>query len=119
MTGKGTKKIPITRFVIEDMKEIRLCPRNSVPFRTNFNEDTGTLTAHFPSLIRKARPFHKDRWVKIGKQDALLTVERKSILAAREREKLECKEIRRENTSKRSAIEGTMSARSGIRAPGT
>jgi hypothetical protein len=39
-----------------------------------------------------------------------MVVERKSILAAREREKLERKEVRRENTSKRAAIEGTMSA---------
>lgn len=110
MTGKGPNKIPITSFVIEDMKEIRRCPRNSVPFRTNYNEDNGTLTAHFSLADCKACPFHKDCWVKIGKQDALMTVERKSILAAREREKLECKEIRRENTSKRSAIEGTISA---------
>ena len=110
MTGKGQNKIPITRFVIDDLKTVRLCPRNSVPFRTNYNEEKGTLTAHFPLADCKACPFNKDCWVKINKKDAVLTVERKSILAAREREKLDCKEIRLENTSKRAAIEGTMSA---------
>jgi hypothetical protein len=38
-----------------------------------------------------------------------MMVERKSILDAREREKLERKEIRRENNNMRAAIEGTIS----------
>jgi hypothetical protein len=110
MTGKGPNKLPLTSFAIEGLKTIRRCPRNSVPFRTNYNEENGTLSAHFPLADCKACPFHKECWVKIGKSDAVMTVERKSILAAREREKLERKEIRIENTSKRAAIEGTMSA---------
>ena len=110
MTGKGPNKLPLTSFVIEDPQTIRRCPRNSVPFRTNYNKENGTLSAHFSLADCKACPFHKECWVKIGKSDALMVVERKSILAAREREKLERKEIRRENTSKRAAIEGTMSA---------
>ena len=106
MIGKGPNKISITSFVIEGLKTIRRCPRNPVPFRTNCNEENGTLTAHFPLADCKACPFNKYCWVKIGKKDALLTVERKSILAAREREK----EIGRENTSKRAAIEGSIFA---------
>jgi hypothetical protein len=65
MTGKGPNKIPITSFVIEDLKTIRLCPRNSA-FRTNYYEETGTLSAHFSLADCAACPFNKEYWVKIG-----------------------------------------------------
>lgn len=47
LTGKGPNKIPLTSFMIEDLTTIRRCPRNSVPFRTNYNEENKTLSAHF------------------------------------------------------------------------
>jgi hypothetical protein len=110
MTGKESNKIPVTKFEIEDLKTIKLCPGNCVPFRTSCNEEKGILTAHFSLADCKQCPFNKKCRVKLDKKNAVLRIDRKSLLAAREREKLGCKEMRRENTSKRSAIEGTISA---------
>ena len=36
--------------MIEDLQTIRRCPRNSVPFRTNYNEENGTLSAMRPTI---------------------------------------------------------------------
>ncbi len=112
MTGNegASEKVSVTEFEIEDMKTVKLCPGNHAPFRTSYNEEKGTLTAYF-SLADCGQCLFKDRCrVTFNKTNAVLRVERKSILSAQEREKLGCKEARRENTSKRAAIEGTISA---------
>lgn len=112
MTGRkrSSDKIPLTEFEIEDLKTVKLCPGKHTPFRTGYNEEKGTLTAHFSLSGCKQCPFKDQRSVKFNKKDAVLRIDRKSILAAQEREKLNWKKVKRENTSKRAAIEGTISA---------
>jgi hypothetical protein len=112
MTGNegASEKVSVTEFEIEDLKTVKLCPGKHAPFRTTCNEEKGTLTAYFSLSDCKQCPLKDQCRVKLNKKEAVLKLDRKSILAAREREKLGCKEVRRENTSKRSAIEGTISA---------
>jgi hypothetical protein len=112
MTGNegAAEKVSLTEFEIEDLKTVKLCPGKHAPYSTSYNEEKGTLTAYFSLSTCKQCPFKDQCRVKLNKKNAALKLDRKSILAAREREKLGCQEARRENTSKRAAIEGTISA---------
>lgn len=109
MTGTtpNTDKLSITDFDIEG-NEIKACPAGEPSRPCYFNKKSRTLTAHFD--IKKCRncQYYDICPTKKGKKSAIINITTKSLLAAQTRQRL--KEERKENTSKRAAIEGTNSA---------
>ena len=110
MTGTRIKqgKLPLTAFRIRDYKEITRCPAECVPFRAHYDQEKEILSAHFSLGDCKQCPFMQQCPVKLQKKDAVLRISKKSIKTAEARSKISSE--RRENTSKRAAIEGTNSA---------
>ncbi|HAU30871.1 MAG TPA: hypothetical protein DCW46_00985 [Desulfotomaculum sp.] len=91
------------------MKTTRRCspvPKTRLCVHTFFNEGKDELIAWFAPHVCKECPCKEQCPVKIQKKKALL----KTLLAAEIRKELADPEFRREATSKRAAIEGTISA---------
>lgn len=112
MTGKKPEpeKIPLSDFQIDEHFNILSCPENYPPLKSNFKQKTGIVNAHF-NLEQCEQCPQKERCpVKFQKQNAILRVNYKSILAAKARERTFQEPLRREATSKRAAVEGTNSA---------
>jgi len=112
LTGRkpASEKLPLTAFTIENHQKVLSCPQNQAPVHTFFNEGKEELIAWFNPDVCKVCPFQEQCPVKIQKKKALLKISQKSLLAAEIRKELADHELRREATSKRAAIEGTISA---------
>ncbi|MGI9863111.1 transposase, partial [Moorella naiadis] len=112
LTGRkpAADKIPLTDFSIENHKKILACPQGQPPTHTFFDEPKGKITAWFDPQTCRECPRHEQCPVKIQKKKALLQFNQSALLAAETRKELASGECRRQNTSKRVAIEGTVSA---------
>lgn len=108
MTGKKTtKKLPVTDFEIDEKTNlINKCPGGHTP--TRVAKSDGQSTAHMPHSACENCPLKEQCYVKRQKKDYSLRINLKSIIAGRERVKIQ--EFKKENTSKRAGIEGTNSA---------
>jgi hypothetical protein len=111
LTGKepNPNTIPYTAFEIEDHKTIIACPEQKKPKRADFNEKDKTLSAHFDVETCKNCPQLEHCPVKLQKKSAVIRVNQKRVLADETRQKLD-NGGQQENTSRRTAIEGTNSA---------
>lgn len=112
MTGrkKSSQKLPYSDFEIENKQKVLLCPAKQEPFRTAFDEKEKTLSAHFNREICEQCPQKEICRVNFQKKDTVLRVSQKALYAEETRLKIEDRELRKEATSKRAAIEGTNSA---------
>ena len=108
MTGTDPKeKLPLTEYEInENDNIITKCPSGELPMRAAVKN--GQSVAYFDRAKCENCPLKDKCKVKIQKKEAVMRIHEKSIIAAREREKI--KQSSRENTSKRAGIEGTNSA---------
>lgn len=111
MTGrkKTSDKLPYNDFEIENKENILRCPAGQESIRSEFNEKSKTLSAHFNREICNECPLKENCRVKFRKKDTVVRVTQKALVAEETRLKLEAKEERKEATSKRAAIEGTNS----------
>ena len=112
LTGRkpASEKLPLSAFTIENHQNVLACPQNQAPVHTFFNEGKDELIAWFAPHVCKECPCKEQCPVKIQKKKALLKINQKTLLAAEIRKELADPEFRREATSKRAAIEGTISA---------
>lgn len=112
MTGRKTSidKLPYSAFEIENNQKILRCPANHEPLRTDFNDKGKVLSAHFNRETCEQCPHKEKCRVKFQKKTTVLRVSQKALIADETRLKIENKELRKEATSKRAAIEGTNSA---------
>lgn len=112
MTGRKTSsdKLPYSAFEIENNQNILRCPANHEPLRTDFNDKGKVLSAHFNRETCEQCPHKEKCRVKFQKETTVLRVSQKTLIADETRLKIENKELRKEATSKRAAIEGTNSA---------
>ncbi len=112
MTGRkaNPEKVPISAFVIDNQQIIVACPTGQLPTRSDWNPKSHVLSAHFQVDICMACPLRNTCPVKFQKQDTILRVSQKAVIAADVRAQMLGPGERRESTSKRAAIEGTNSA---------
>ena len=112
MTGQNvtSNKLPYNAFNIEHFKMILGCPNLQKPLRSDFNSQSGILSAHFDIIICSQCPLKDQCPVKFQKKDTVLRVSEKSLIAEKTRLTLMDKKDQNENGSKRAAIEGTNSA---------
>lgn len=112
LTGRkpAADKIPLADFSIENHKKVLACPQGQVPTHTFFDEPNRRITAWFDPESCRQCPCREQCPVKIQKKKALLQFNQSALLAAETRKELANGECRRQNTSKRAAIEGTISA---------
>jgi hypothetical protein len=111
MTGRKTssQKLPYSAFEIEDNQKVLRCPAKHEPSRIAFDDKEKTLSAHFDREICDLCPQKESCRVKFRKKDTVLRVSQKALIAEQTRLKIEDRELRKEATSKRAAIEGTNS----------
>ncbi|MPL87801.1 hypothetical protein SDC9_33830 [bioreactor metagenome] len=111
MTGRkaSSQKLPYSAFEIENNQKVLHCPANHAPLRTTFDDKEKTLSAHFNREICTQCPLKENCRVKFQKKDTVLRVSQKVLIAEQTRFKIENRELRKEATSKRAAIEGTNS----------
>ncbi|AFV10421.1 transposase domain-containing protein DUF772 [Thermacetogenium phaeum DSM 12270] len=112
LTGRQPEagKIPLTAFKIENRQKVLACPQQQTPTHTFYDEAKRKITAWFDPQICRECPLHEQCPVKIQKKKALLQFNQSALLAAETRQEMADSQCRRENTSKRAAIEGTVSA---------
>jgi len=112
MTGRNTtsNKLPYNAFNIEHFETILSCPKLQEPLRSDFNSQSGILSAHFDIIICSQCSLKDQCPIKFQKKDTVLRVSQKSLIAENTRLILMDKQDRNENGSKRAAIEGTNSA---------
>lgn len=120
MTGRkaATNKLPYHAFKIEHFERIWSCPKLQEPLRSDFNSQSGILSAHFEIKICTQCPLKDQCPVKFQKKDTILRVSKKTLMAENTRFTLMDKKDRNENGSKRAAIEGTNSALKRARGAG-
>jgi hypothetical protein len=108
MTGaKPGKYLPVSEFEIdEDTDIIVRCPGGHIPLRASISKSQSV--AHFPHEACANCPLRDQCQKKEQKKDCVVRINLKAISASREREAIEAG--KKENTSKRAAIEGTNSA---------
>lgn len=111
LTGKiaNPDRLSYTNFKIEDRKIIIECPEDQKSKRASFDKKSNTLSAHFDMETCKNCPRFEQCPVKLQKKDAVIRVNKKTILADEARQKL-ASGGQQEATSRRTAIEGTNSA---------
>ena len=102
-------RLSYTEFKIKDRKIITECPEDQKPKRASFDEKSNTLSAHFDMETCKNCPRLEQCPVKLQKKDAVIRVNKKTVLADEARQKL-ASGGQQEATSTRTAIEGTNSA---------
>lgn len=112
MTGRNvtSNKLPFNAFNIEHFETIVSCPKLQEPLRSDFNSQSGILSAHFDINVCTQCPLKDQCPVKFQKKDTVLRVSQKSLIAENTRLLLMDKKDRNEIGSKRAAIEGTNSA---------
>jgi len=112
MTGRNvtSDQLPYNAFNIEHFEKIVSCPKLQEPLRSDFNPQSGTLSAHFNINICTQCSLKDQCPIKFQKKDTVLRVSQKSLIAENTRLILMDKKDRNENGSKRAAIEGTNSA---------
>ena len=112
MTGRNvtSNKLPYNAFSIEHFETILSCPKLQEPSRSDFNSQSGILSAHFDLNICAQCSLKDQCPVKFQKKDTVLRVSQKSLIAEDTRLILLDRKDRNENGSKRAAIEGTNSA---------
>jgi len=112
MTGRNvtSNKLPYNAFNIEHFETILSCPKLQEPLRSDFNSQSGILSAHFDINICTQCPLKDQCPIKFQKKDTVMRVSQKSLIAENTRLILMDKKDRNENGSKRAAIEGTNSA---------
>lgn len=111
MTGRkaSSQKLPYSVFEIENNQKVLHCPAKHEPLRTAFDEKGKILIAHFNREICVQCSQKENCRVKFQKKDTVLRVSQKALIAEQMRLKIENRELRKEATSKRAAIEGTNS----------
>ncbi len=108
MTGRETKKIPISEFTF-DGDTVTHCPAGHPSDFSIHDKEKGSILVHFDLETCKACP-DRDRCPTSPNSNAhSLTITKKKRIAAETREQLNDKQQHKENTSKRAAIEGTIS----------
>lgn len=112
MTGRkaSSDKLPYSAFTIENKRKILRCPAEHAPLRSDFNEKSGILSAHFQLELCNECPHKENCRVKFQKKDTVLYVNQKALNSEETRVKITNMDARQEATSKRAAIEGTNSA---------
>jgi len=112
MTGRKStsNKLPLTNFNFNEEHEVEKCPAGKIPLRSDYSKKSKSTTTHFEKSECLYCPIREHCPVKPQKKSMVLRASKKAILAANTRQEISKKEIRRENTSKRAAIEGTNSA---------
>jgi hypothetical protein len=108
MSGtEPTKKIPVTRFEIDETTNvIKQCPKGHIPMRAGVSG--GQTVAHFPREACANCELRDQCHSKPQKKDCVVRINLKAVHVGKER--IIMKAERRENTSKRAAIEGSNSA---------
>jgi hypothetical protein len=112
MTGRNVtpNKLPYNAFTIEQFETILNCPKLQEPLRSDYNSQSGILSAHFDIFICTQCSLKDQCPIKFQKKDTVLRVSQKSLIAENTRLILMDKLDRNESGSKRAAIEGTNSA---------
>jgi len=111
MTEKkpASEKLPLTAFTITDHKTVDSCPEGHAPYSCQFNGKNNVIIAYFNRAVCESCPRQSACPVKFRKNNTVLRVEQKVIFMAKARECEECNGARKEDTSKRTYIEGTNS----------
>ena len=109
MTGKKVKnkKIPYTKFAIEEDYTVTSCPMSNVPIDSKFKSKNKVIIAHFKHEYCEQCKLIDTCPIKRQKKSYVFRVELEAIENQKKRE--EIKTNRKENTSKRAAIESTNS----------
>jgi hypothetical protein len=112
MTGRNVtpNKLPYNAFTIEQFETILNCLKLQEPLRSDYNSQSGILSAHFDIFICTQCSLKDQCPIKFQKKDTVLRVSQKSLIAENTRLILMDKKDRNESGSKRAAIEGTNSA---------
>lgn len=101
------ESIPVNKFELNDDNTVKACPAGNDPQKTNYNCEKDTINAHFFKEVCDNCEFKNkccvDEQVKMYK----FSTTREAIEIQNKRE--EIKESIKENSSKRTAIEGTNS----------
>lgn len=109
MTGrKAPEKISVNEFDIDENNIIQSCPAGNKPVKSTFKNKYKAAIAHFALETCDNCKLREQCPVRRQKKAYALRVSEKSIIAQTNRLKLEAN--RKENISKRAAIEGTNSA---------
>jgi len=108
MSGtEPTKKLPVSEFDIDETTNvINKCPGGYIPTRAGVRK--GQTSAHFPHEACDNCEYNNQCYSKKQSKDCVVRITLKAVNVSRERDKM--KANRKENTSKRAAIEGTNSA---------
>ena len=108
MSGtEPTKKLPVSEFDIDETTNvINKCPGGYIPTRAGVSK--GQTSAHFPHEVCNNCEYNNQCYSKKQSKDCVVRITLKTVNVSRERDKM--KADRKENTSKRAAIEGTNSA---------
>jgi hypothetical protein len=112
MTGKKTSadKLSLSEFEWSKGLEVVSCPEDRKPLDSVYDAKKKLSVSHFAKEDCQACILRDNCPVLEQKKSMLLKVHKNSIVAARVREDLSHKEVRRENTSRRAAIEGANSS---------
>jgi hypothetical protein len=107
LTGKEPKKLSLNEFDIDSKnKTINKCPKGVKPIRTAISNSQSV--AHFPLTSCKNCEFKEYCYAKEQKKAYIVRLQLKAIETAKNRKIIKAE--RKENVSKRAAIEGTNSA---------
>ena len=112
MTGKAPnpERISLAEFDIDADFKVCACPEQHPPIKSNYKEKRGIVRAHF-SLEHCQHCVRKDSCpVKFQRKSAVLRVKKNSVIAAHARKRIFDKPLRIAATSKRAAVEGTISS---------
>jgi hypothetical protein len=112
MTGKkaAADKLPLTSFTFNERYEIETCINGKRPIRSVGDIIKKVSSSHFSREDCQGCPHYNKCPVKNQKRSRALRISFKSIIASQTREEINKKEIKRQNHSRRAAIEGTNSA---------
>lgn len=112
MTGRKAPKdkLPTTCFKFDDEMKVLSCPQGKTPLRSDYDSKKKVSSSHFSHDDCKDCPVYSTCPVKTQKKTRVLRVSSKTIFADQTREQILNRNIKRENTSRRAAIEGTNSA---------
>lgn len=112
MTGRKPpeNQIPLTSFTFKEQMIVTECPNGQKPLCSDYSEKKKSSTTHFALDVCKNCPLRPNCPVKQQKKSFVLRITKKAYTAAIARKELLDLKIKKENTSKRAAIEGTNSA---------
>lgn len=115
MTGKPLQKMDPTAFELSEDNHIITCPKGEKPLRANLTRDQ--TIAHFSHEACDNCQYLQDCYSKKQKKDHVVRINLKSINASKKRDIMKAE--KKENISKRAAIEGTNSClkRTGLDHP--